>query len=254
MSELGDDDELDSQRTEIGPSTPAPRRRDGGGASSAAGSARSVLGVRRRNEEVVTPQRDARQMARTVSINVGDIDARAELRDHNFGAREGGILPINANVSMTRPYTGDMGCDGDCVIVLGVLNDAVGHMTFYTEPFDIGGDIVKQMEKVHKGDMKSRHPGIEWIGYENKRLPKNNYGLRKRGWFANVGTCGSSRRVLDLTKKLASEIITSGARVNFTLCNIEMTTAEMNEASRMMNRFIGRGMTFDFEVEEVNDD
>lgn len=250
MSDLDNDDEYDSQRTEIAPSTPAPRRR-GGGASSAAGSA-SVLGVRRtRDEETVTPQR---QMARTVSINVGDIDTRAELRDHNFGAREGGILPINATVSMTRPYTGDMQCDGDCVIVLGVLNDAVGHMTFYTEPFDIGGDIVKQMEKVHKGDMKSRHPGIEWIGYENKRLPKNNYGLRKRGWFANVGTCGSSRRVLDLTKKLASEIITSGARVNFTLCNIDMTPAEMNEASRMMNRFIGRGMTFDFEVEEVNDD
>ena len=80
--------------------------------------------------------------------------------------------------------------------------------------------------------MKTRHPGIEWVGIDKtNKTARNNYGLKPRGWFANTATCGSSRAVYNLTKKIAKELLNADACVNFTLANIEFTDAQITASA-----------------------
>ena len=231
----------DSERPLLATTPPRRRevRRDEDGAV-----APTVLGVRAR-EEMHTPPR--RIMARTVTLNMGDIDPSAELdSDFGFQSRRGGagLLPHGATIAMNKPFESEDGdtADGDVVIVLGKKGDAITHMAFYTVPMEIGAPLLEKLNKNNTdGDMKTRFPGIEWVGIDKtNKTARNNYGLKPRGWFANTATCGSSRAVYNLTKKLAKEILSADACVNFTLANVELTDSQITASARMMNHFIGK--------------
>ena len=231
----------DSERTLL--TTTPPRRRDARRDENGA-VAPSVLGSRGR-DDCNTPAR--RTLARTVTLNMGDVDASAEL-DSDFGFQSrrsgGGLLPHGATIAMNKPFESDDGetADGDVVIVLGKKGDAITHMAFYTEPMEIGSALLEKLNKTSTdGDMKTRFPGIEWVGIDKtNKTARNNYGLKPRGWFANTATCGSSRAVYNLTKKFAKEILNADACVNFTLANIELTDSQITASARMMNHFIGK--------------
>ena len=243
-----------SQETEIDDSddrlvrTPPRRVRDAGsnrGGSAADGA--TILGTRARDEDEEEVASRRRLAARTVSIRLGDFGDEELDADHGFASRtNGSLLPADATIHMKRRYTGPEEHKGDIVLLIGKKGNAATHLALYTIPEESGGQIIKELETQNGGKrMQDRHRGMTWVGIDKANLVKpNKFGIHKRGWFANVGTCGSSRHVMQNAKNVAAEIVTSGAAIDFTLANIEMTDADLKSAVAMMNRHIGSGMKF----------
>ena len=65
---------------------------------------------------------------------------------------------------------------------------------FYTAPWQIGKKIAEALDEVAKvkgfeGNMKKRHPGLEWIGIDKGALTEDCDYLEKMGWVATPDSC-----------------------------------------------------------------
>ena len=202
-----------------------------------------MLGVHARDEPDTTARNS---MARQVTIEVGDVTPARHAIRHGFQRRVNSRLPAGAVEVMNRPYQGEDGADGDIILLVTKKGQTIQHVCLYTLPESLGKPLMMRMQKKNGNVMtKERHPGIEFVGPDSANVCKNNAYIRRYSWFANLGTVGSDTGLIALTKKLASEIVTSGAHMNFTLANVDITQAQINACTRIMNTLMGVGITFD---------
>ena len=201
----------------------------------------AVLGRRARDDEGGDDRNV--QARRTVSINVGDCEFDEEGTRDGFASRSlfNRILPVGAKITMERAYEGEKMNIGQVIIIVGKQQKHLKHMCLYTSPPSIGKIVISKLEKKNgKQNMKQRHPGIEWVGIDESNLCARCDVLKKCGWFANTGTCGGSKNLYNMIKKLAREVLTSGIGVDFKLAEIQLTAAKLKTATQIMNILIGQ--------------
>ena len=106
-----------------------------------------------------------------------------------------GILPAKAVVKFEKKYEGRKRNAGSVVMMLAKGEDkSVQGVCFYTAPWQIGKKIVEALDEVAKvkgfeGNMKKRHPGLEWIGIDKGALTQDCDYVEKMGWVATPGSC-----------------------------------------------------------------
>ena len=76
-------------------------------------------------------------------------------------------------------------------------------------------------------------------GHWHCDVPFTSKFLYKFGWFANIGTAGSTAKLHEMIKKLAFEIMSSRSPIDFYLADIEMTDAQQEDTRRLMNGLVG---------------
>ena len=191
------------------PASPTPSRRRG---ADEGGSA------------CTTPARPSKAPAlvRTHSLpegfSMGDINMRATdnaVKEITGKDLPHGILPGKAVVKYQKDYSGGKRNAGSVVIMLAKGEDkSVQSVCFYTAPWQIGKKIVEALDEVAKvkggeGNMKKRHPGLEWVGIDKSRLTENCDYIEKMGWVATPDSCHGAANLVNLVKKLSAELLTS---------------------------------------------
>ena len=92
-----------------------------------------------------------------------------------------------------------------------------------------------------------QHEGIEWVGVDEAGLLRHSKYVKKCGWFANTGTCGSSKALFTLIQNLSEEIVKSGAPLDFVLADVQISEQDVPKLVDLMNGLIGK-MDFDDDV------
>ena len=127
------------------------------------------------------------------TINMGATDASVSVLTGKDLAQ--GILTGNAIVKFQKKYVGRKRSAGAVVMLLAKGEDkSVVSVCFYISPWQIGKKIVKALSTVAKvkglgGDIKQRHPGLEWIGIDKGALTSYCDYVEKMGWVATPGSC-----------------------------------------------------------------
>ena len=92
---------------------------------------------------------------------------------------------------------------------------SVVSVCFYKVPWQIDKQIATALNKVSKnkgldGDMKLRHPGLEWIGIDKSALTSHCDYVQKMGWVATTPGSGHGvTQLVGMVKGLSSELLTS---------------------------------------------
>ena len=127
------------------------------------------------------------------TINMGATDASLSVLTGKDLAQ--GILPDDAIAKFQKPYVGRKRNAGSVVVLIAKGEDkSVVSVCFYTAPWQIDKQIATALNKVPKnkgldGDMKLRHPGLEWIGIDKSALTSHCDYVQKMGWVATPGSC-----------------------------------------------------------------
>ena len=149
---------------------------------------------------------------------MGDINMRATdnaVKEITGKDLPRGILPGKAVVKFKKDYSGGKRNAGSVVMMLAKGEDkSVQSVCFYTAPWQIGKKIVEALDEVAKvkgfeGNMKKRHPGLEWIGIDKSRLTEDCDYIEKMGWVATPDSCHGAANLVNLVKKLSAELLTS---------------------------------------------
>ena len=126
-----------------------------------------------------------------------------------------GILPDDAIVKYQKPYVGRKRNAGSVVVLVAKDEDkSVVSVCFYKVPWQIDKQIATALNKVSKnkgldGDMKLRHPGLEWIGIDKSALTSHCDYVQKMGWVATPGSCHGAIQLVCMVKGLSPELLTS---------------------------------------------
>ena len=184
----------------------------------------------------------AARRANGFELNLGEVDLTAtptgRFATRHHSSTNG--LPRNAIVQTESVYNGQKPKIGKVILLIGKKDNALFHFCMYTVPHNFGKGFIERLSKQNGNhSMKERHPGIEWIGADPANLMTGSKFLYKFGWFANVGTAGSTAKLHEMIKKLAFEIMSSRSPIDFYLADIEMTEAEQRNARQIMNGLVG---------------
>jgi len=166
---------------------------------------------------------------------MGDINMRATdnaVKEITGKDLPHGILPGKAVVKYQKDYSGGKRNAGSVVIMLAKGEDkSVQSVCFYTAPWQIGKKIVEALDEVAKvkggeGNMKKRHPGLEWVGIDKSRLTENCDYIEKMGWVATPDSCHGAANLVNLVKKLSAELLTSHLPCDYYLGEIIVPARE----------------------------
>ena len=175
-------------------------------------------------------------------VNLGAVDLTATPTGHFASKLHSSTagLPRNAIVQTEVLYNGQKPKVGTVILLIGKERNALFHACLYTVPTNFGKGFVERLMKQNGNKpMKERHPGIEWIGTDQSNVLQSSKFLKKLGWFANVGTCGSPAKLAELIKKLAFEVMSSRSPIDFYLADIEMDDFETRATRQRMNALMG---------------
>ena len=208
---------------------------------------RSTLGVRARENDAHT-RRVAPNLA---TFSLGEVDLSDDADDeHGFSARasDSTLVPSSAIIRQSRAYQGRKAKMGSVVILVTKKANSLVSMCMHTVPVAVGKDFVAGLAKKNGGRaMKDRHEGIEWVGVDEAGLLRHSKYVKKCGWFANTGTCGSSRALFTLIQNLSEEIVKSGAPLDFVLADVQISEQDVPKLADLMNGLLGK-MDFDNNV------
>jgi hypothetical protein len=229
MSSPADDQVTLELFTEEPPASPNTSRRRG---ANEGGSA------------LTTPARPSKApaLARTISLpegfSMGDVNMRGtekSVKERTGKDLPRGILSPKAVLKFMQKYGGSKRNAGAVVLLIAKGEDkSIISVCFYTAPWQIGKKLVEAIDQVAKrkgfeGNMKKRHPGLEWIGIDKGGLAQDSDYLEKMGWVATPDSCHGAENVVNMVKGLSAELLTSHLPCDYYLGEITVPELEKDK-------------------------